>query len=66
MDFDEQTDAFTFELDNLVERYVREFDINIYTVLGVLEAKQHELFSRGTIEFTEDDDDNLDFLSDLD
>ena len=66
MDFDEQTDAFTFELENLVERYIREFDINIYTVLGVLEAKQQELFSRGTIEFIEDDDDNLDFLSDLD
>ena len=67
MDFNEQTDAFTFELDNLVDRYINDFDINIYTILGVLEAKQQELISRGTINFEIDpDDDNLDFFSDLD
>ena len=27
-DYDEQTDAFRFELDGLVERYKEEFDIN--------------------------------------
>ena len=64
MDFDEQTDAFTFELDNLCERYIREFDINLYTVLGVLEAKQKELMDQGYIEFLPEDDteDPLDFL----
>ena len=65
MDFDEQTDAFTFEVDNLVERYLNDFDINLFTIVGVLEAKQQELLNRGNIDF-EIDDDNLDFLSDLD
>lgn len=76
MNFDEQTDAFTFELDSLVDRYIREFDINLYTIVGVLEGKQWELLERGTnIEFIPDeedgdeedgeDEDPLDFLSDL-
>jgi hypothetical protein len=71
MNFDEQTDAFTFELDSLVDRYIREFDINLYTIVGVLEGKQWELLERGTnIEFLpdeedEEDEDPLDFLSDL-
>ena len=62
MDFYEQTDAFTFELDNLIERYMREFDINAYTIIGVMESKQKELIDRGDVEFTQDDDDSLDFL----
>jgi len=66
MDFDEQTDAFTFEVDNLVERYLNDFDINLFTIVGVLEAKQQELLNRGNIDFQVDDDDNLDFLSDID
>ena len=69
MDFYEQTDAFTFELDNLVDRYLRDFDINTYTVIGVMEAKQVELMTQGDVTFTDDtddnDDDSLDFLSDL-
>ena len=63
---------FTFELDSLVDRYIREFDINLYTIVGVLEGKQWELLERGTnIEFLPDegdegeDEDPLDFLSDL-
>ena len=28
MDFNEQTDAFRFDLDDLCERYLEEFDIN--------------------------------------
>ena len=27
-DYDEQTDAFRFELDDLIYRYIDEFDIN--------------------------------------
>jgi hypothetical protein len=67
MDFYEQTDAFTFELDSLVERYMSDFDINIYTIVGVLEAKQKELLEMGiNLEFrADDDDDTLDFPPDF-
>ena len=34
----EQTDAFTFALDNLIDRYLAEFDLGIHTIVGVLEA----------------------------
>ena len=36
MDFDEQTDAFRFDLDVLCERYLGEFDINVFTEIGCL------------------------------
>ena len=64
MDFYEQTDAFSFELDNLVERYMREFDINAYTLVGVMEGKQQELLTAGDVEFTSEGDDLLDFFPD--
>ena len=32
----EQTDAFRFDLDDLVNRYLSEFDINTLTIMGVL------------------------------
>lgn len=35
-DYDEQTDAFRFELDDLVNRYLEEFDINTITMIGAL------------------------------
>jgi len=67
MDFYEQTDAFTFELDSLVDRYMRDFDINIYTIVGVLEAKQKELLEMGQgFEFRpEEDDGPIDFPPDF-
>ena len=72
MDFYEQTDAFTFEVDSLVDRYMRDFDINIYTIVGVLEAKQKELLEMGQgFEFRAedgilpDDDDPIDFPPDF-
>lgn len=45
MDFDEQTDAFRFDLDDLCDRYLEEFDINTFTLIGALEEKKLE-FSR--------------------
>lgn len=56
MDHDEQTDAFRFELDDLVDRYIQEFDINIFTLSGALQEKIQELLNGGTIEFEVDDD----------
>jgi len=43
MDFDEQTDAFRFELDNLCDRFLDEFDINVFTEVGALEEKRMEI-----------------------
>ena len=40
MDFDEQTDAFRFDLDDLCDRYLEEFDINSFTLIGALEEKR--------------------------
>ena len=45
--YDEQTDAFRFELDDLVERYLQEFDINTITMIGALQEKMQELIQFG-------------------
>ena len=55
-DYDEQTDAFRFELDSMVERYLQEFDINTITMIGALREKMQELINAGNIEFESDDD----------
>ena len=46
-DYDEQTDAFRFELDDLVERYKMEFDINTFVMIGALQEKIQELIDAG-------------------
>ena len=46
-DYDEQTDAFRFELDSMVERYLMEFDINTITMIGALREKMQELIESG-------------------
>ena len=60
-DYDEQTDAFRFELDSMVERYLHEFDINTITMIGALREKMQELIDSGNVEFEPDDD----FFDDL-
>jgi len=49
-DYDEQTDAFRFELDDLVARYFSEFDINCFVVIGALQEKIVELIELGSFE----------------
>ena len=49
-DYDEQTDAFRWELDDLVERYLREFDINTFVMIGALQEKVQELVEAGNFE----------------
>lgn len=63
-DFDEQTDAFRFDLENLINRYLSEFDINAFTIMGALQEKIIELtYSGGGFEAEiEDADDEEDFL----
>ncbi len=55
-DYDEQTDAFRFDLDDLILRYIDEFDINTITMIGALQEKIHELSSFGNGEFEMDED----------
>lgn len=55
-DYDEQTDAFRFDLDDLVNRYFQEFDLNSITIIGALQEKIQELYEDGNVEFEMDDD----------
>lgn len=50
-DFDEQTDAFRFDLDDLVNRYLAEFDINSFVIMGCLQEKIIELSNAGNMNF---------------
>ena len=49
-DYDEQTDAFRFELDDLVDRYKQEFDINTFVMIGAFQEKIKELIDAGNID----------------
>jgi hypothetical protein len=55
--YDEQTDAFRFDLDSLIIRYLEEFDINTITMIGAFQEKIEELVNSGNIEFEIDDED---------
>ena len=55
--YDEQTDALAMELGSLITRYLKEFDLNIQTIVGVLEEKKFDLLEGGTMLFEMDDDD---------
>ena len=46
-DYDEQTDAFRFDLDEMIERYKQEFDINTFVMIGALQEKIKELIDYG-------------------
>ena len=63
----EQTDAFTFALDNLIDRYIAEFDLGIHTIVGVMEDKKLDLLIGKDIILEHDDekeeeDDDYEFL----
>jgi hypothetical protein len=45
------------DLDNLVYRYIDEYDLNTITIIGALQEKVEELCSSGNIEFETDIDD---------
>jgi hypothetical protein len=55
-DYDEQTDSFRMDLENLIYRYVDEYDINTITIIGALQEKVVELANQGNIEFESDID----------
>jgi hypothetical protein len=49
--YDEQTDSFRIDLENLIYRYIDEYDINTITIIGALQEKVEELCSDGNMEF---------------
>ena len=49
-DYDEQTDAFRWDVDNLVDRYLSEFDINSFVIIGALQEKIQELINAGNLD----------------
>jgi hypothetical protein len=53
-DYDEQTDSFRFDLENLIYRYIDEYDINTITIIGALQEKIIELSNEGNIDFESD------------
>ena len=55
-DYDEQTDSFRIDLENLIYRYIDEYDINTITIIGALQEKIVELASEGKVEFESDMD----------
>jgi len=55
-DYDEQTDSFRIDLENLIYRYIDEYDINTITIIGALQEKVVELASEGNVEFDSDVD----------
>ena len=65
--YNEQTDALSIELGSLITRYLKEFDLNIQTIVGVLEEKKFDLLEGGNIILFEMDDElNPDDLDDED
>jgi hypothetical protein len=53
-DYDEQTDSFRMDLENLIYRYIDEYDLNTITLIGALQEKIVELSNEGNIEFESD------------
>lgn len=57
MNINEQTDAFLFELQNVVNRFRAEYDLNHATIVGTLEiVKMDYLIEGDDVEFIADDD----------
>jgi len=55
-DYDEQTDSFRIDLENLIYHYIDEYDINTITIIGALQEKVVELANEGNVEFDSDID----------
>ena len=51
MDINEQTDAFLFELQNVVNRFRAEYDLNHATIIGTLEILKIDYLTEATVSF---------------
>lgn len=56
-DYDEQTDSFRMDLENLIYRYIDEYDINTFVMIGALQEKIQELLDEGNSDMEIDIDD---------
>ena len=56
-DYDEQTDSFRMDLENLIYRYIDEYDINTFVMVGALQEKIQELLDEGNSDMEIDFDD---------
>jgi hypothetical protein len=54
--YDEETDSFRFDLENLIYRYIDEYNINTITMIGALQEKIQELCNEGNFDFESDID----------
>jgi len=58
MNINEQTDQFLFELQNVINRFKAEYDLNHATIIGTLEiVKMDYLVDSDDIVFEDDMDD---------
>ena len=60
MDYHQQTDALTYDLMNVINRYGEEFDLNHQTIVGVLEYVKLDLMSDCTVLLDVEDDEEDD------
>jgi len=58
MDYHQQTDALTYDLMNVINRYGEEFDLNHQTIVGVLEFVKLDLMTDGVCFVADLDDDD--------
>ena len=49
---------FRFDLDSLVYRYIDEFDINTFVMVGALQEKIKELLEHGDASFEIEDEED--------
>jgi hypothetical protein len=56
MDYNEQTEIFYAELNTLISRFAKEFDLNTATIVGVLEETKLDLIDAGNVIFEVDDE----------
>ena len=59
MNINEQTDAFLFEMQGVVNKFKQEFDLNHATIVGCMEMLKIDYLVDPTdeVEFTDDNDD---------
>lgn len=60
MNLDDQADAFYIELSNLINRFTDEFDLNLYTIVGVMDAKKMEVMMDAGLNVNDEFDEELD------
>ena len=68
MNINEQTDAFLFEMQAVVNKFKQEFDLNHATIIGCMEMVKIDYLvdPTDTVEFNPDDDNNNEEENDVD